>query len=37
MNLSQAAVDRFRTYVKYYLADHRPVWAEFRRTPNDND
>jgi len=33
-DLYQQSVDRFRTYVKYYLADHRPVWAEFRRAPN---
>jgi hypothetical protein len=20
----------FRAYVRYYLSDHRPLWAEFR-------
>jgi len=22
---------RFFQYVRYYLADHRPLWAEFKR------
>lgn len=24
--------ERFFEYVRYYIADHRPLWAEFRRT-----
>jgi endonuclease/exonuclease/phosphatase family metal-dependent hydrolase len=30
-NLFQANETHFFQYVRYYIADHRPMWAEFRR------
>jgi hypothetical protein len=24
------ALIRFRTYLRYYISDHRPLWAEFK-------
>jgi endonuclease/exonuclease/phosphatase family metal-dependent hydrolase len=27
---TKAAQSKFRSYVKYYLSDHRPLWAELR-------
>jgi endonuclease/exonuclease/phosphatase family metal-dependent hydrolase len=30
-DLYQADHERFYEYVRYYVADHRPLWAEFKR------
>jgi hypothetical protein len=29
-NGTKAEASKFRSYVKYYLSDHRPLWAQLR-------
>jgi hypothetical protein len=29
-NGTKAEASKFRSYVRYYLSDHRPLWAQLR-------